>query len=190
MLVLPGMGEPRSGINYLWAELARALTGQGIACLRPEMSGCGNDSGVQSPLEWRRQAAAAIAYLRTIANRVIVVARGASALTVPATSDYELVAVRPVGPETVRRLLSAVGIGQPFRPADHVQGGFEVVIEDLGIESRCAGGIEYVPEVLCELELCAHQAPAPAHAWFLDEPTHLTRTQRAELCTRMLNLCV
>lgn len=189
-LILPGMGEPRTGINYLWSELARALSEHEVSCLRPELSGCGNAPGSKSARMWRQQTAAAVDHLRQSATRVVVIARGSSALVVPASvGPQDQIALRPAGRAALGRLLDANGSRPCFTPARLVRDGFHPDVEDLGVESRCAGGFDCPTETLTELHEYAAQFCAPSHIWFTDAPTYLTLAQRAELIDRMVRLC-
>ncbi|MGC5329162.1 hypothetical protein [Micromonospora sp. DT62] len=186
VLIVPGIGEPRAGINYLWAELAAALHAVGVGSVRMELDGCGEVAGVRSPARWVRQVGSAVGFLRERTDRVVVVARGAGTLVVGTGPDH-LLAVRPTPMATLSRLRERPSAG-PVPAAADAAGPRDEDLEDLGYESRCPPAGQLTGSELAELYDVGREARAPDETWFADAPTHLTTEQRRQLIARVLSI--
>jgi hypothetical protein len=190
VLVLPGLGEPRAGVNYLWSELAAAVAGSGRSCVRPALAGCGNDERPASPRVWREDVDALMAFMRQHGMRPLVVARGAGAVALRRDAEQvRFIAVRPATGRAIDVVRRVVVENAEFDVGALAASGYRDELEDLGVESRCAEGLRFPRALPADLSECAREAARPDEIWYGDEPTHLTRAQRAAFVRRVVDQC-
>ncbi len=209
VFLLHGLGEDRSGHNYLWSQMARRLVSDGSTVYRCDLAGMG-DSLLPLDLDlWARQLDA-LGGLGQDHDRIHVVARGAARCIVPDNwRRGTVVALRPCGPRDVDTGLgSALGravCGQ-VRPVPGDVGPEESRFwTALGTEVRAIGGASvsafFLTQVASRTTPCpscwtvlaaVHDADrVPEEAILLDTPSSLflleaDRGQVLELVTRAL----
>jgi hypothetical protein len=163
VLLLPGVGENRSGHNYIFVELSRSLARDGFTCFRLDLAGLGDSLLPLDIAIWRRQFTL-VTQLAAGHRPLHVVARGAAALAVP--SDFvagTVVLLRPPsiadfeGAETLAST-SQCGLIKPR------QGGLsameERLLTALGVETRVVGGLVLTNSFLEEAAQITARLPA------------------------------
>ncbi|MCX4749331.1 hypothetical protein OG455_28135 [Kitasatospora sp. NBC_01287] len=150
VLFVHAPGENRTGGNYLFAGLARAMAAEGMLAARFDLAGCGESLREPEFEVWEAQVADALDLLATRAGlrRVHVVARGAGAALLPAASRSVAwprvaglrVALSPPLPRTLLDLLDLLDLG------GHVDDSGEVTVRGVpsGALAACwaAAGVE------------------------------------------------
>ncbi|MEN3305750.1 MAG: hypothetical protein V7603_1952 [Micromonosporaceae bacterium] len=156
LIVLHAPGENRTGNGYLFASLARTLTGHGVATARFDLSGFGESLGPPGVQIWDNQCLGALSAVRRELPGVPVhwLARGASAALLPADgTEGNRMALSPPLPEELRRLADLADpeghvIGRASPPADEAG-----LWAWLGADPTLVGGLVLEADHLQDLAL-------------------------------------
>jgi predicted alpha/beta hydrolase len=97
VLLVHGLGENRSGNNYLLSQLASRLAVSGLATVTFDLAGCGEDRRPADAGVWRRQVhvASALALDVSPGRPVHCVSHGTGAAVLPAAGNGRRVAISP-----------------------------------------------------------------------------------------------
>lgn len=164
ILFLHGLGESRSGINYLFKELSMGLMDRGYSVYRFDLGGCGDSPLPLSLSVWKKQ----LYFL--LDSFSIVIARGLSSILLP-LEGKKSISLRPFSKEHFMRtypLIPALTIDGKWIPDVHhsVTEKEEMFWFNLGVEASCFGGLSLPLEMIKEIEMF----PAKSGSIVLDPP--------------------
>ncbi|MEX2256235.1 MAG: dTMP kinase [Acidimicrobiia bacterium] len=173
VLFLSGLGEDRSGHNYLFSELSRTVVEAGYEALRFDFGGQG-DSLLPLDLDiWREQFDRVLALVTNPYGPVHVVLRGAARAAVADRYDRGyVVALRPAEPgdfgASSQRVRSRSLCGLLKLRPDDVDREEAEFWTALGVEVRAIGGLFVADEFLAQL--LASIRPVPS-SWVVPRPS-------------------
>ena len=168
-VLVHGLGENRTGLAYLHRLLSHTLVAGGVATYRFDLAGCGESMRCAPDLEaWTDEIEAVLELARAATGTdASVVVRGCGATAVSRTTAARVVAIGPPSKPALDTALAGV-------PGDLVvdQHGLDArtvaVLDALGVERECAGGLE-VPERFLRLLRAWTPARWP-ETWVVTEP--------------------
>lgn len=162
IVFLHGLGENRSGLNYLFHELSEQLTSDGFAVYRFDLAGCGESSLPLSFQLWRKQLTAVEKYLEKF-QAIHLVARGVSSYLLP-KDQMGHIAIGPIVSHFFCEYYPQIPIEQ------HDKWWIPQINESssperdcfwfgLGIEAGCLGGFYLTRKFLIELQQAIFPIP-------------------------------
>lgn len=154
LIFLHGLGENRSGINYLFKELAQGLTKNGVTTYRFDLSGCGDNDSPLSISRWRNQLEV-VQEITASYKRVHFLGRGTGSIILPKSPLS--IALNPFSKEYFlnwvdKILLNLNEIDWTPIPNYCVGQDEDFFWANLGIESGCLGGFHIPQKFLEELK--------------------------------------
>jgi hypothetical protein len=96
VIFLHGLGENRTGLNYLFHELSRGLTAEGFVVYRFDLGGRGESELPLSLSIWKKQLECVKTLLKERYSKIHLIARGAASLLLPSTLNPIHIAIGPV----------------------------------------------------------------------------------------------
>lgn len=162
IIFLHGIGENRSGMNYLFHEMSEKLTSEGFAVYRFDLAGCGESSLKLSFQLWQKQLTAVIEYLEKY-QAIHLIARGLSTFLLPKSQSGHI-AIGPIADHYFHEQYPQIPIEQndvlwipqiedlPNREKEYFWFG-------LGAEAGCLGGFVLTKEFLKEIERAIFPIP-------------------------------
>lgn len=162
IVFLHGLGENRSGLNYLFHELSEKLASDGFTVYRFDLAGCGESSLPLSFQLWREQLAVVEKYLEKY-RAIHLIARGISSYLLPKYQSGNI-AIGPIVdhyfreqyPQIPVEMDEKVWIPQMGVPFDLERDYFWF---GLGVEAGCLGGFYLTKEFLIELQQAIFPIP-------------------------------
>lgn len=165
VIFLHGLGENRSGLNYLLSELAAASYARGWATFRFDLAGCGDSTLPLDLVLWVAQLAAVQQYTAHY-PKIAIVGRGAGCCVMPTSwARGPLVALAPsqaaphaAGLEAIRQTIVD---GQAIPKQGQITPVEARFWTNLGVEVGCIGGLTVPLAFLEAIQATLHQ-PRPA----------------------------
>lgn len=162
VMFLHGLGENRSGLNYIFRELAEYVQALGWATYRFDLAGCGESTFPLDLRIWEAQVHA-VRQVASHHSRIAIVCRGAGCCAVPEDWPHgPVIALAPAQSVLYEEGLASIREGAPdgwTRP----QQGLLTEAEhrfwtNLGVEAGCIGGL-VVPLAFLEQVGAAFRQP-------------------------------
>lgn len=152
VIFVPGLGENRSGHNYLYTQLGRCLAVRGFRSYRFDLAGQGDSLLPLDPELWRSQVDQVRGLARTRGASVHIVARGVGVLALPVRhDDGHVFLIRPPYQSdcTAGNSLAATSVcGQVKPPQDGLTADEKRLLTAFGAEVRCIGGLTFTRSFL------------------------------------------
>jgi hypothetical protein len=141
-LFLHAIGENRTGNNYLLAELAHACAAAGVASVRFDLPGCGENRGRLTAAAWDARVAVVSGAVDTRYAQLPVhwIARGLSAAFLPVAGGSGLrIALNPPDPAALDDALA--GVQSTLAPCQPVTAPEASMWRAIGAEPNLIGGL-------------------------------------------------
>ncbi len=162
IVFLHGLGENRSGLNYLFHEMSERFTSDGFAVYRFDLAGCGESSLPLLFQVWREQLAVVVNYLEKY-QAVHLIARGVSSYLLPKYQTGNI-AIGPIVAHYFCEQYPQIPVEQHEKvwiPQTDASCNLErdYFWFGLGVEAGCLGGFYLTKEFLIELEQAIFPIP-------------------------------
>lgn len=177
IIFLHGLGENRTGLNYLFHELSLGLRTEGYAVYRFDLAGCGESSLHPSIKIWKDQLESIKNFTRKYTH-VHMISRGVSSILLPLKDHSVNIAIGPISETLFNKQLPLIPVEEHLHlwiPAaeQKMTSETESFWSGLGVEAGCLGGF-YLPKTFIEeLKLCIFPTPSEVKVILPGRTSHI-----------------
>ncbi len=156
VIFLPGLGEPKAGLFYIWTQMAFEFNQRGHHCILLDLAGQGDSFVEFSFQNWMKQLEAVTAFFSHL--EPVCIARGLSVSMLPKNGIHA--AIHPPLKHTLLPLIEKIRwIPSPFKQNFITPAFPQDLTEDekkcfhlMGAEAECIGGLQVPASFVSEVE--------------------------------------
>lgn len=144
IIFLHGLGENRTGLNYIFSQISRKLADAGCKTIRFDLAGLGESMLPLSISIWKEQYKEVYTLLRNECKEIWTICRGTGCLAIPEGEYGKIFALNPCSPEifnqTKKNILSKE-IDGIIEPNTKSAVEYYKFWNNLGVETESIGGL-------------------------------------------------